>query len=345
MLIKSLGANYPIINQIGFAPAKLIMLVIGGQQIQLVCRILENISAPYITEFMSPSTVKNVLYSTNSENVIFLYSTTRKGKNQLHFLNTFMQFGGSEDQRLGALAVLVSERNIWGSEREKLFCIYLPLDLSNIDIPLDYVVPPDEQIAVVMDRIRNLELAGKSQEEKALLAAACFIYPYLVNTEKDGEFDDLLNLASELVRRDENNQYTEKLGQLFIEEIYKWQERSSFQDVYQLPNLEMKIEQNLDKFVLFDGQYIYMKEQLFAEIVQSLLEVFSLDFLKSALVEEGILCPENTRTYTSKMGYRNIIGDYRRERMLRLKRDRLNRAGEMEFIDICLNQRGDMGDD
>lgn len=339
-LIKSLGVNYPIINEIGCAPTKLITIVVSGYQTKTVCNILENYRAAKITDFMALSNISDVLCDTNSECVLIPYSTTRKGKDILQFIKTAVQMGCVGDRKLRALPVLISETGIQGSDTENLFVMHLQGDLSSIHLSVEDVVPPDEQIEVVVDKIRDLDLAGKCAEERALLTASCFLYPHLKSEGKSREFEQLLNLASDLVIRDDNNRDPYEACELFVEELYLWQERTQFHDIYQLPNLGMNAEAKLDSIILFNDQYIYMKQQLFEQISQPLLGVFSLDVLKAALADEGIICPENGKTYTAKVGYRNIVGEYKRERMIRFRREKLSRVGEMDFIDLCIPEMG-----
>lgn len=73
------------------------------------------------------------------------------------------------------------------------------------------------------------------------------------------------------------------------------------------------------------------------------MSIFSADVLKAALTEAGIMYPESAKTYTAKVGYRNIAGEYKRERMIRFRREKLNRAGDMDFVELCQNQKGGQG--
>lgn len=342
-LVKSLGVNYPIINMLECTPTRLITLVVSEHQLKAACGILENFGAPLIGEFMRPSQISQVLCETNSECVLFPFSPTRKGKELVQFIAAAVQMGSVGNVKLRALPVLISDTQIQGCDTESLFIIYLPGALSSIHIPLVNVVPPDEQIEVVDDKIRDLDLAGKCAEEKALMTAACFLYPSLRNAGKADEFKQMLKLASNLVEQEDNNRDPYEAAELFIEELYLWQERTQFQDVYPLPNLEMSIVSRIDNILLYSDRYIYVMDKLFGQICQALLGIFSVDVLKAALTEAGIIYPENTKTYTAKVGYRNIAGEYKRERMIRFRREKLNRAGDMDFVELCKNQRGGQG--
>lgn len=341
-LVKSLGVNYPIINMLECTPTRLITLVVSEHQLKAACGILKNFGAPLIGEFMTPSQISQVLCEI-CEGVLFPFSPTRKGKELVRFIAAAVQMGSIGNMKLRALPVLISDTQIQGCDTESLFIIYLPGALSSIHIPLVNVVPPDEQIEVVDDKIRDLDLAGKCAEEKALMTAACFLYPSLRNAGKADEFKQMLKLASNLVEQEDNNRDPYEAAELFIEELYLWQERTQFQDVYPLPNLEMSIESRIDDILLYTDRYIYIKNKLFERICQALLSIFSADVLKEVLTEAGIVYPDNTKTYSVKVGYRNIVGEYKRERMIRFRREKLNRAGDMDFVELCQNQKGGQG--
>lgn len=341
-LVKSLGVNYPIISMIECTPTRLITLVVSEHQLKAACGILENFGAPLIGEFMTPSQISQVLCETNSECVLFPFSPTRKGKELVRFIAAAVQMGSIGNMKLRALPVLISDTEIQGCDIDNLFVIYLRGDLSAIHISLNEIVPPDEQLEVVFDKIRD-HLTIKNTEEKALMISACFLYPYLKKEGKVHKFMQMLEIASALVEQEDNNRDPYEAAELFIEELYLWQERTQFQDVYPLPNLEMSIVSRIDNILLYSDRYIYVKDKLFEQICQALLSIFSADVLKAALTEAGIMYPESAKTYTAKVGYRNIAGEYKRERMIRFRREKLNRAGDMDFVELCQNQKGGQG--
>lgn len=345
MIVKSLGVNYPIISEIGYAPAKVITLAVSEYQTRAVCSILENYEAAKITDFMTLSSIMDMLCNTNSECVLIPYSSTRRGKEILQFVKTAVQMGCIGDKKLRALPVLISETRIRGCDTENLFVIYLQGDLSCDYFSLNSVVPPDEQAEVVFDKIRDINPTGRSAEEKALLAASCFLYPYMKKHDTPGELEELFGLVADLVEQDDNNGNPYEACGLFLEELYIWQEKTQFCDVHKLPDLKMSIAKRIDEVILFNDQYVYMGQQFFEQISQALLGIFSSDIIKSALADEGILCPDSSKTYTAKVGYRNIVGGYKRVRMLRFRREKLNKAGELDFVELCLNWKGDRRDD
>ena len=106
------------------------------------------------------------------------------------------------------------------------------------------------------------------------------------------------------------------------------------------------IQQRMEKLMefihgseLYDEKFVYMREKIFKLVCNQLLRFFSLDVIKKSLVDAGILYPESSRTFTRKVNYYNLIGEYKRVRMFCIQRTEINRLGEMDFVDLCLDER------
>lgn len=145
--------------------------------------------------------------------------------------------------------------------------------------------------------------------------------------------------AKKLAGFDEDSHNLNGVGDFFIDSLYRWQENTSFHNIYRLPELGMSVARKTSQAVFFDDRYIYMKDSFFKQIASPLLNTFQVSVLKKALVDDGILCPDKSDTYTVKVGYYNIAGQFKRERMLRFSRNRLEKTGEPGFVEICLNSK------
>lgn len=335
-ILKSLSANFPIINALGYRPKKPIAILVSADEIETIRRILCNFVGPVVDNSMSLTKVGEILCNTNSDFVWLPYSDTRKGREILDFINTAQKIGGVGKQGITALPLVVATGKVQSKDLEDFFLVYVDGELSNVQIFTDDVVPPDNQVQVVLDKISGLELHGKSQEEKALMSAACFLHPALKRHGHEEELGQLLRCAAKLVQQDEDSRDISAIGAFFVSELYIWQEREKFHNILELPWVEMSAEQHFEEIILFDHQYVYMQETLFEEICRKLLEIFSKGALKKGLADCGILCPENSKTYTAKFNYNNIVGQYKRKRALRLVRKKLNQLGELEFVELCL---------
>ena len=121
--------------------------------------------------------------------------------------------------------------------------------------------------------------------------------------------------------------------------MYQWQENTEFSEAYELPCLEMAVVDRIEKVILYDSDYLYLKESFFKDILERLLRIFSVDVLKRELLDAGILSSDKSKTYTVKVTYIDITGQYQRERMLRFEREKMKILGDMEFIEQCISGR------
>lgn len=345
-MLKSLSVNYEIIKDIGYALEEPIMIVFDRKNRTRILENTTNFTAKSLDEFAKKKDVESALCETSSEFVLMPYPTTRKGRELLDYIVTVMKTGISSSGHINAPPLILAEGKVCRKDMEDLFTIYIEGDLSEMsDISLAEVVPSDEQVEVVLDKARELNMQGRTQMEKTLLVASCFLYPYLEKYNRVDELEELFYCVEELVKQNEEGSYVADLGELFIAEIYEWQERTGFHNVFELPDIEMNIIDHIEEVFLFDSKYFYMKESLFTRIAGFLLNTFPAEVLKSALVDDEILCPESEKTYTIKVNYRNAVSGYERIRMLRFKRSAFKRWGDLELIDICIDEKEDAGDE
>ncbi len=335
IILKSMGINYPVLKAYGLELAKPLLVVVDAGQLKAAVNLFSDGGAPRISEYIREKECKKNFSETNSMFVIHPYSPTKKGKDFLTFLSTVARLGVMGEVQINAMPLIISGGIPLDVNLDNFFTVFIDGSLSGVYINGMTVVPPDRELAVVENQIKLHLSDDFSQEEKALLAATCFLYPNIFSGAVQSEFENLLDYARVLVKRDGENKDTNNLGELFIRELYRWQERTGFCLMYELPDLEMSITENLHQVMIYNNDFIFVKEELFKEIVAPFLRTFSIGVLKREFVKEGILCPENAQTYTAKMSYYNVAGEYRRERMLRFKRSRLNCAGELDFVDVC----------
>jgi len=341
-VIKSYGANQEIINAIGYGLSEPIIVVTDEKNRNWLYKSIVNFSKEYLSELANKKEADKVLGETYSEFVSMPYPTTRKGHRLLDYIAAAMKSGSGGNGHINAPLLVLAEEKVCRKDIEKYFMVYLESDLSGTPIiTLEEVVPEDEQVEVILNKIEELDMRGRTQTEKALLSACCFLYPNLKKQNRMEEYEELIHCVQDLVRQNEEENFIEDLGKTFIMEIYKWQEKTRFHNVFKLPDVEMSVVDHIDEVFLFDDEYFYMKESLFTTIASSLLDVFPAEVLKSALVDEGILRPENEKTYTVKTNYYNIAGGYERIRMLRFKRSVFKKCGELELIDLCIDDKED----
>lgn len=341
LILLSLGTNYPILKEYGLGTSKLLFVIVGEGQTQKAKSLLSDNDTPSVDEFMSIREVKRIFMDANSTFITYSYSYSRRGQEFMPFLEMIARTGDVAGFKINALPLVIAEGIPLGYDLQRSFTVFLEGDLTEVDIDLEEVVPLDEELAVVEDKIQTILPIAASPDEKMLLAAACFSYPIMKRAGKQQEFENLLEHARRLATLNEENQDTSQLEVLFINLLYDWQRQTDFHRVYELPYLEMKTLEWLKESMFFDTNYIYMHEEVFKKIVKPLLNLFSLPVVKKALVEISMICPDQAGTYTAKMGYYNVVGQYQRIRMLRFSADKLERPGELGFLELCRCGKGE----
>lgn len=336
-IIKAYGINRAIINDIGFKLAEPIVMVTGEMNFNWIAKSMTNFETVTLNEFMKKRDVEKILNETYSEFVLAEYPTTKEGHKLIDHTIASAKSAMGYGHKNCAPVLFLAKGGLRRKDMENCFNIYLEGELfRNPSISLEEVVPQDRQVEVVLDKIKEIDMVGRTRTEQALLAASCFRYPYLKEHNQLNEYEELFRCVEYLVMQNEDVNFIADVGKSFIDIIYKWQERTRFHNAYELPNIERNVIEHIDEVFLFDDEHFYMREPLFATIALPLLNVFPLEVLKSALSDEGILCRGNEKTYTIKVGYYNISGVHERKRMLRFKRSVFSQLGEPDLIDMCL---------
>lgn len=340
LILKSLGIHLPIIKEIGYEPMKPIMLVVEKGKSRTIAKLLIDEGVPILNELQKLKQMGAILTKYNSTFIPYFYLESNKSKEFMKILCSVVRAGEIEGEKLNVMPLIISERVPYDCDMSNFFTIYIEDKIVNEGTIDDaYVVPADEQIPVVLDLIRRLCKYEYKQEQKALIASICFLYPSPAICKNEHKLDEFVKCSEYLVERDEDNYDTNNLNEVFLHEVYDWQERMKFGDVYELPNLDMATIEKIDVIILYDTEFIYLKESFFKVIVSRLLEIFSIDVLKKTLVETGILCADKMKTYTTKVGYYNLAGQYQRIRMLKFKRSQMNLLGEMDIIELCIDAK------
>lgn len=340
-VLRSLGVNYPILKEYGLGLSKLLLVIVGEGQTPKAKALLSDSDVPSVDEFMSVREVKKVFMDANSTFIIYPYAISRKSQDFLSLLEIIARTGEIAGIKINALPLVISEGIPLGYDLQRSFTVFFEGDLADVDIDLDEVVPFDEELTVVEDKLRSFLPNATSPDEKTLLAAACFLYPNMARAGRQEQFEQILLEAKNLVARNEENRDTDGLEEAFIRTLYSWQEENNFCEVFELPYLEMQVVEQMEEVMLFDGTYVYMKDELLKKICEPLLDIFSIDIVKQELVRVGILCPSANNTYTVKVGFYNLAGGYERVRMLRFVADKLKYPGEMDFLELCIEEKGE----
>ncbi len=328
-----MALNYPIIKEKEMELEKLLLVVVDSGQMKEAVKLFADARAPIINKFTKKNDCEKIISSANSTFVIFPYVQSDWANDYLLFLASLVRSTSYGISGINAIPVVISEGLPFGCSLEDLFIVFLSGNLEDVNVDFMFVVPPDNKLELVYDRIRRIE--SSNADEKAFLTAACFLYPNLVEGDAEWKFYELKKYIKELVQFDDDNHSSNGIVKAFVQELYSWQKNVGFPRLYELPNLGMEATDSMEDAVFFDDYSFFIKEIFFKKIITSLLATFSIDVIKRALACDGLIHTENTSTYVVKMPFYNLAGQYKRERMLRFDRRRFEYLGEFDFIEFC----------
>ena len=339
-ILLSMGINYPVLKDIYPVLSKPLFVILPSGSVEAAINILADKNTPKLSSNLNFKGLNEVLNSVNSDFAVYHFMQTKKGTDFLELILNAVVTGSQDGNNFGALPVVVSENIPFGFDLNNFFIIFFDDKFTGSSFNRMAVVPPEPEndLPVILDKFHHVT-ADSTHDEKALLAAACFLYPFYRDNGLEQAFPALLDFAKKLAELDEDNHSTENAYDFFIPGLYKWQRETSFNAVCELPNIGIETEKHLDDYIFFNNKYIYINEKFFKKIISSFLGTSHLPLMK-ALVSEGILCPDST--YTAKMFYYNIAGNACRKHMLRFSREKLTQTGEAGFIEICQNTKKDI---
>ncbi|MCC8082254.1 MAG: hypothetical protein LIO80_09675, partial [Lachnospiraceae bacterium] len=343
-LLRSYAVNYPVIREKGCDLPKAILLIVGEGKGRVALDLLVSDLDIRIDEQMRASQMVALMSDVNSGFIVYYAVASRKSIDFLENLGIMARTGRFFGAELTAPILVVAEGIPTGADLSSFFLVFHESPIRDVPVQMEDVIPLDNALPVVFDKMQK-HCRG-SVELQAWTAAACFMYTQLQEEERRSLFRFLLNSARTMVREDENNQGEELLGELVVDAFYSWQTQTVFCNIIELPDIDKCVRFHENEYIFFDDQYIYLTSSLFKDITKQLLYTFAITRLKCALREEGILCSDHSDTYTAKMRYYDVKSDcHRSKRMLRLRRDRLNRVGDMDFVELCLETRKEEYDD
>lgn len=341
LLLKSMALNYPVIKHLGMELGKLLFVLTEPGQMKAAVSLFSDMEAPVISEFTKKSDCKKVIASANSSFVIFPYIQSKASNDYLQFLGSLVRSGSLGSPGLNAIPVVISERLPYGAGMENIFLVSLNGNLESLKKGLISVVPPDNKLEVVFDRIRCNIRENMTPDKKSFIAAACFLYPNMLPEIRVLDFLHIKDHVESLIEFDDNNHDSGGATEAFIHEFYAWHKTVGFAGLYELPYLGTEAMGSLGYSVFFNEKYIFIKNSLFKRIAGNLLGVFCIDLLKNRLADDGVIYKDETSAVVVKMPFYDINGQYGREYMVRFDRGRLEDIAGFDFIDCCQSGKGE----
>ena len=336
LLLKSLGVNFPVLQDWGYSFPRLVTVVVPQGEVQKATNIFKSYFFTMLDEFSKKEDIRKALVSTHSAFVIFPYKKSPRSDMVIDQLYALIQAGFVDGEPIQAIPTLITDDYLVEDQEKKQFIVYVDTEVPTHNIPIKCVVPGADQLPLVKDKIDMVTRRGNSEEEKVLLAACCFMYPILKQQGKEEEIEELFREAQRLCWMEEEVRDLQGMDDLFLDVFNAWQDKEQFHDVYELPFIDNVVMAGKDDVIFYDEEYIFLSDMLFKTIVKPVLHIVPLSRLKQSLKEEGILTThKDTGTFTVKMPYVDDRGNKKRITMLRFLRRKLNRAGKLDIITTC----------
>lgn len=336
LLLKSLGVNFPVLQDWGYSFPRLVTVVVPQGEVQKATNIFKSYSFTMLDEFSKKEDIRKALVYTHSAFVVFPYKKSTRSDMVIDQLYALIQAGFVDGIPIQAIPILITDDFFVEDQAKKQFVVYADNGVYEHEISIDSIVPSAEQLPLVKDNIDMVTKESNSEEERVLLAACCFMYPVL---KQRGEEKKLIKLFQEvryLCAMEEEVRDLQGMDTLFLDVLNTWQEEILFHDVYELPFIDDAVMANKDEVIFYDEEYIFLSDKLFKMIVKPILHIVPLSRLKLSLKEEGILTThKDTGTFTVKMPYVDDRCNKKRITMLRFLRRKLNRAGKLDIITTC----------
>lgn len=323
LLLKSLAINYPILKDWGLPLEKLLVIQVSDNNRSVVKESLHIFQTILITTDLKKKEIFKTLEESNSEFVFFDFNRNTRGRIILDYIYEAVFLGVSR-----AIPVVLTSVAMPEEIAEKTMMISLTELSQVVYIPFEEIVPKEDELGSVREMIgfcRN----NSEKSAQSLLYAAAFTYPCFKRKKDDSSFKSLLALANDVYEISENRYCTDGIEEWFLKELFK------MTDSMRIPMYDISLEYKEfeDTSIYYDKEYVFISNKLFQNISEELLKVYDSETIKRCLCEKRMLVSENGETFTYKMPFRDLSGGYKRVRMLRFQREKMNKFGELDIVE------------
>lgn len=332
-ILLSLVHNYPVIKYFHGSFVKIIVIVSDKSTGMLLQKLNLTGRNQILCSDTNKEQLVNALCVPRSAFCIYHYEDNSKGKMFLNSLSRAVSEGYLYDKEIMNIPIVLMESGVVALDIINCFALEEDTIFSE-RVTLNMVIPQSRKMEVIRDRI-NEYVEIYDGVKSVLQTAACFLPECIENRECLGAY---LETVEAMLMDDDNIRDTSGISDIFLNALLSWQRATHFCDVRQLPDIEPDDVGLITEVILYDDSYIYMKEELFRIIAETINDCSS-NLIKSALKHDDILVTNNTTTFSVKVSYYSAYGQFKRLRMLKFRRDLICTIGEVDFITRCLNSK------
>lgn len=337
-LLFSAIVNYPILKNVGAHLQKLPVVVFDPSGLVSAKDFLLK-NGIMISDELCTKDLFEILHNSSAGFVIYHYVAGKKTNLFLNRLSKMVKTGTTGTHDVRTLPLVISDTVPIVDDRDDIFVININGSTPFEQLDLTTCIPPDDMIASIMETLQTRDWKCENHVLNALKAAAHCLLPCLRARDQDEMLSSYFSLAEDLVELDDEDDSVDGITEIFTSALEGWGVKMHSPKVIPLPDISMDAAKDLENSVLFDEKYCYLSDHLFHMIVAPILPSVPITAVKRELWHEHVIVTSDKKTFSSKMGYRTVVGIWKRKRMIRLSREKMRRPGKMDFIDFLKSSK------
>lgn len=332
------GLFFPVLKAWGFWSSKIVAFVSKSDnvlQLNEMFRIFGNSKLSSMSEkFWCHRLVEN-----SGDIAVFLYRKNPQAETNIQRLIDAVAVGTIEGEEICALPIVCYSCIVPDAHRNDCFVVNIEDEVlkgisfseENLSRIIDFSVENLEIFRWEISRYMEASSCQENSLKKVLLASAVIWKVFLTEmdgvTKAEAEFKEMVAAIEEYMKRDEDEKEMDGLESVFIS-LFLAKTQDENVQVYDRNAVDLEYFQSV-KYVIFDELFYYIEERYFKNICEPLCRSVGIGAIKKYLCEEEILVPNNTIDggYTVKVPLCFPYGNIERKRLLRLRRERIDKPG------------------
>lgn len=338
-LLKSLAANAPVLRDWGYAPPKIVTVIVPEGKSNSFLNYVKGPNSHQITEFSLEKRIQQSLTRSYSSPVLVSCTNSTRTAELIKLLFEFGKLESIDGEKVESIPLVITESRIPmdAACQFQFFVILEDFDKFSESMNAVNVIPKETDLSLIQDIIsQQLEDDVESEMEKALIAAACFLYPSIGRVQ----LARCKEVIKQMINSDDEFKAFDGLSEFFQDSLNKYQARESFTKIYLCDDVEDSIQEIKDTAIFYTDEQFFMSDKLFKKIVEPLVKNgIPVDALKASLVEEKMLIPHrDSSTYVVKVTLKGEE-EIRRVRLLRFDRNKFKSTGSRDVIDKIITRK------
>ena len=319
--------NYRIIAKEGFAFKKPVALVF--EDIADAAKVISRID-PMATVNYSASKVEDfqeAILMCESPGFFWRYPQTTgyrtvKSLEQLEILLQATNFGKLGNDSVDAAIFMIFDNLIPAELGGKVYEVYIEKNPDFCE-PFSWIVPEPEEVPIILHSLSSRDISGLTP----LLCASEFIYLPCIETGRIEVYETVVSAVKHL--DEENEEYYEI--ESIVDSVVACFKRAGKEGKLSVVNLSSLDVDTIDieKCVYFYKEHIYISDDLFKNVVKTIIKGHRIGQLKLDLLSADILCGRSGQ-YTTKLRFR-IDGKEYPKRMLKFKLENAPELASLQY--------------